>query len=802
MRYQPSTTEKKWQERWTEQKLYQTNLSSKKPHYYNLVMFPYPSGDRLHVGHWYNFAPSDSFGRFMKMQGYEVFEPMGYDSFGLPAENFAIKTGVAPQESTARNIKEMIRQLKAVGAMYDWDRMVVTSDPEYYRWTQWIFLELYRRGLCYKKTAPVNWCPSCQTVLANEQVKEGLCDRCDTEVVQKDLAQWFFKITDYAEHLLDYDGLDWPNKTMLMQQNWIGKSQGITYTQKVKDLAMEFQSYDSVPQTFMAQTFAVIAPDHPRLAELIAGTEQEKDVLKFADKIKKKKVANKFNVEKEVEGIFTGRYIENPFGTGDLPIWVASFVIADYGSGVVNCSAHDERDFAFAKKYGIPLRPVMFPQDEKEAEKVRNLEYAYHHDPEAILTQPEQFNGRKWGEVREDILDFLEKKGMGKRTTNYKLRDWLISRQRFWGAPIPIVNCKKCGEVPVPPEALPVVLPLEGVDYKPKGKAPLASSPDFMNTSCPTCGGPAEREPDTMDTFVCSSWYYLRYLTPHNEEAAFDPKMVNNWLPVNMYIGGPEHACMHLLYARFIHKVLMEDPKAEPFKRLVHQGLITKDGAKMSKSKGNVVSPDEFVEKYGSDVFRMYLMFMGPFTDGGDWNDRGITGISRFVDKLWRLMNEASAENDTPAVARSLHAAIKKVGEDISSFHFNTALSTLMELTTLAQREGISAASKKLMIQLIAPMAPHFAEECWEALGQKESVFNSSWPTFDEKLLVVDEFELVVQVNGKVRARVMAPHGISKEEAIEKAAALPGVQKYLSEGTRLKDIYVPNKLVSFVVKPN
>ncbi|MEK7672350.1 MAG: leucine--tRNA ligase [Patescibacteria group bacterium] len=799
--YKAIGVEQKWQKKWDKSKLYKVDLKSKKPKYYNLVMFPYPSGDKLHVGHWYNYGPADSWGRYKRMNGFNVLEPMGFDSFGLPAENYAIKTGVPPQESTARNVKYMIKQLSAIGTMYDWEKMVNTSEPEYYKWTQWVFLELYKKGLAYKKEAPVNWCPGCMTVLANEQVQEGKCERCGSLVTPKNLNQWFFKISNYAENLLDHSKLDWPEKTKVMQTNWIGRSEGVFWQQKIKDFDIKIEAFDSVPQTYMAQTFAVIAPEHPLVAKLVKGTKQEKAVMAFVEKVKKKKMANKFDVEADSEGIFTGRYIDNPFGTGDLPLWIASFVVMGYGSGIVNCSAHDERDFAFAKKYNIPLKPVMAPADPVEAKKVMNLEYCYHHDPEAIMQLPEKFKGRKWGEARKDIIKYVEEKGIGKAAVNYKLKDWLISRQRYWGAPIPMINCKKCGMQPVPKKDLPVILPIKGVDYKPKGKAPLASVPKFVNTKCPKCGGKAEREVDTLDTFMCSSWYYLRYLSAKDKVKAFDMAAVKKWLPVDTYIGGPEHACMHLLYARFIHKVLMDDKKAEPFKRLVHQGLITKDGAKMSKSKGNVVSPDEFVAKYGSDVFRMYLMFMGPFTEGGDWSDKGITGIARFTDRFWRLISDENVKvEDAVALKRTLHKLIKRIKEDIEKMQFNTAVAALMEFVNFANKNGVDKAGKKIIAQLIAPLAPHLAEECWELLGNKTSVFDSKWPTYDPKLAVDSTVRIGVQVNGKVRGEIEISKDANKEEAFKSAKSQENVLKYLAQGQVVKEIYVPGKIIGFVVK--
>lgn len=798
MRYNAHDIEEKWQKIWGQKHLYGVDLKSKKPKFYCLVMFPYPSGDKLHIGHWYNFAPVDSYARYMRMRGYNVFEPMGYDAFGLPAENYAIKTGVSPKESTEKNIAYMRQQLVRIGAMYDWSKEVNTSHPNYYRWTQWVFLKLYEKGLAYKKNAPVNFCPSCQTVLANEQVQEGLCERCDTEVIQKNLSQWFFKITQYAEDLLNHQGLDWPEKTLLMQQHWIGKSEGAVFPATIKDLNIPIETYNSVPQMAYADTFYVIAPEHPLVEKLVKGTHYEKSVMEFVEQVKKKKRENRFIIEKESEGIFTGRYVEDLLGNGDLPIWVASYVIAEYGTGIVKCSAHDERDFAFAKKYKIPLKVVLVPNDEAERKKVKNFEYCYRAD-DGFLTEPLELAGKTFEESRELILDFLEKKKLAKRTTSYHLRDWLISRQRYWGAPIPMINCPNCGAVPVPAKDLPVLLPEEGVDYLPKGKPPLASSPDFMNTVCPQCGGKAQREPETMDTFVDSSWYFLRYLSSHNDKRPFDEGMNKKWMPVDMYVGGPEHACMHLLYARFIHKVLMDDRRSEPFKRLVHQGLITKDGAKMSKSKGNVVSPDEFVEKYGSDVFRMYMMFMGPFTEGGDWNDRGITGIARFVQRVWNLMEMPHAKKDSDTLLYHLHTMMKKVTEDIEIFHFNTAISAMMEFTNVALKEGISLESKKLFDQILAPFAPHLAEEAWKYLGEKFSIFNTPWPKFNKKYLKVNTFELVIQINGKVRARVIAKVGISQKEALEFALVQPNIVAFLKGKKHLKEIFVPGKLLNIVV---
>jgi leucyl-tRNA synthetase len=800
--YNPLQVQRKWQDKWKSENLYNTDLDSKEDPYYNLVMFPYPSGDRLHVGHWYNFAPADSWGRYMRMQGKNVLQPMGFDSFGLPAENYAIKTGVHPTESISANVQRMIDQLSAMGAMWDWDKMVNTSSPDYYKWTQWVFLELYKNGLAEKRKAPVNWCPSCKTVLANEQVEDGKCERCKNEVNKKNLNQWFFKITNYAEQLLDHSLLDWPEKTKLMQKNWIGRSEGVNFKCKIKDFDYEFEVFDSVPQTFMAQTFTVIAAEHPMLEAMVKGTEYEKPVMEFVKKLKKKKMANKFDLEKDMEGIFIGRYVDNPYGTGDLPIWVASFVVADYGTGIVNCSAHDERDFLFAKKYGIELRPVMFPQDEVEAEKVRNLEYCYHHADDGVLVAPDKFKGRKWGEVREDIIKHIVEVGMGQPHVNYRLRDWLISRQRYWGAPIPVVYDPEGKAHAVPEEHLPWLLPTD-VEFRPDGTSPLAQSEEFIKRTEEIFGEGWRPEVDTMDTFMCSSWYFLRYPCNKMEDKAFSKERIEKWGPVDMYIGGPEHACMHLLYARFITMALHDMghvPFKEPFKQLIHQGMITKDGSKMSKSKGNVVSPDDFVEKYGSDVFRMYLMFMGPFIQGGDWNDKGINGVSRFVDKMWKVINKESEVKDAKLLEKSLHKLIKKITKDIEKFHFNTVIAALMEFTNMAMKNGIDQQSKITLVKLLAPIAPHFAEECHEKLGQNGSVFNEEWPTYNEELASDDFVTVGIQVNGKVRGEIEVAVDEEKEKALEMAKNHENVSKYLEGANIVKEIYVPGKIIGFVVK--
>lgn len=804
MNYQAGEIEEKWQKKWEDSGLYNVDLeSSKKPKYYNLVMFPYPSGDKLHVGHWYNYGPADSFGRFKRLQGFNVFEPMGYDSFGLPAENYAIKTGVPPKESTEKNIELMTKQLKRMGTMYDWDKSVVTSRPEYYKWTQAVFLDLYEKGLAYKKEAPVNWCPGCQTVLANEQVQDGVCERCGSEVTKKFLNQWFFKISEYAEDLLQHEGLDWPEKTVLMQKNWIGKSEGSEITFQIADSEKSFKVFTTRIDTLYGCTYAVLAPEHPLVQEIVV-EERQKEVEDYIQSSLSKSDIDRTAEGKEKSGVFTGAFAINPVNGKKVPLWIADYVLGHYGTGAVMAvPAHDERDFEFAKRYGLEIKVVIHPDAEIDRKtKVEDVEAkTFAYTEYGILVNSGGYDGLKTVEAKKAITSSLNKNGQAEFIINYRLRDWLISRQRYWGAPIPIVNCATCGEMPVPVDMLPVELPENLKNYKPEGKSPLEDSEEFMNTTCPKCGEKATREADTMDTFMCSSWYFLRYLSSDNQDQAFDKTTVDKWMPVDMYIGGPEHACMHLLYARFIHKVLMNDRKSEPFKKLVHQGLITKDGAKMSKSKGNVVSPDEFVGKYGSDVFRMYLMFMGPFTEGGDWSDKGITGIARFVDRFWKLINQ-----DFPTLAdekemiKRREKLIKKVGEDIEVFQFNTAIAAMMEFLNFAVKNGVDRKTKEILTVLISPMAPHLAEECFEFLGHTESIFDQSWPKYDASKVVDDEVKIGVQVNGKVRGEITISADAGKDDVLQMARVEPNVAKYLEQGQVIKEIFVPGKIVGFVVK--
>ena len=797
--YDASKIESKWREKWAESKLHEVDLNDdSKPKYYNLVMFPYPSGDKLHVGHWYNYAPADSWGRYMRMKGYNVFQPMGFDSFGLPAENYAIKSGVPPRESTNNNVEHMRKQLSDMGAMYDWDKSLTTSEPDYYRWSQWVFLKLFENDLAYKKTAPVNWCDDCKTVLANEQAQDGKCERCDNEVTKKDLAQWFFKIKDYAEDLLNHEGLDWPEKTVLMQKNWIGKSEGCNIDFKLEDDSDTLTCYTTRPDTLFSVTFIVVAPEHPLVDKFVNGTEYEDEVKKMREKI-----YNQTDIERTSEGgkdklgAFLGKYAINPANGEKVPVYMANFALM-YGTGIVMADAHDQRDFEFAAKYDIPLKFVI-SEDGKEIDP-KDFDAAVLED--GILFNSGEFSGMKNRDALPKMIKWLEKNKNGEATTNYRLRDWLISRQRYWGAPIPVVYDPEGNPHPVPEEHLPWMLPTD-VEFKPTGESPLAASKEFIERTEKIFGKGWRPEVDTMDTFVCSSWYYLRYPCTKMEDMPFDKAVDDKWLPVDMYIGGPEHACMHLLYARFISMALNKLGYIgfkEPFKRLVHQGMVTKNGAKMSKSKGNAVSPDEFVEKYGSDVFRMYLMFMGPFTDGGDWNDKGITGIARFVDRFFGVISEKSEVKDEAALRSSLHKLIKKITNDIEKFQFNTCVAGLMEFVNFVMKNGIDDESKKVLVRLIAPLAPHMAEEGWSLLGGDFSIFDDEWPEYDEKLTIDDTVTLGVQVNGKVRGEIEIAVDANQDEALAIARANPNVSKHLITGNVVKEIYVPGRIVGFVVK--
>ena len=814
--YDFSKIEKKWQKYWHETGLYRVNMDDAQNKLYCLVMFLYPSGDKLHIGHWYNYGPTDTWARFKRLQGYNVFEPMGYDAFGLPAENYAIKAGIHPAESTAHNIKVIREQLKALGAMYDWDMEINTSSPEYYRWTQWLFLQLYKKNLAYRKKAAVNWCPQCQTVLANEQVIEGLCERCESEVILRDLEQWFFRITAYAEKLLEgHERIEWPEKTISMQKNWIGKSVGATIKFAVDGHDETIEVFTTRPDTIYGVTYMVLAPEHDLVSKLTT-PERSDDVERYIQQTRKVREIERLSTEREKTGTFIGSYCVNPVNNEKIEIWIADYVLVTYGTGAVMAvPAHDQRDFEFAVKFDLPIREVISPEGQP-AEKP--LESAYENP--GIMINSERFNGMESRQGIDAVIEYFREKGIGDKKINYKLRDWLISRQRYWGAPIPIIYCKKCGEVPVPEDELPVLLP-EKVSFSGKGVSPLSTAPDFVHVSCPHCGEPARREIDTMDTFVCSSWYFLRFPTPDLATKAFDRATLDAWLPVDQYVGGAEHAVMHLLYARFFTKALYDFGLIgfdEPFQRLVHQGVITNQGAKMSKSKGNVVNPDDYVKKYGSDTFRLYMMFMGSYEDGGDWSDQGIIGIDRFVKRVWRLVwqiketRPAGQEQKRFAgILRQLHYAIKFVTIDTDRFHFNTSISRIMELVnemylyiqdvpSEQQNEQLWTKVTVTLVQLLAPFIPHTAEELWQICGQEGSVFNTSWPVHDEAKLVLDKITLGVQINGKIRDQLQIAADATDDEIIKTAAQLEKVKKYLHGKKIEKSRVIPGRLVSLVVK--
>ncbi|MBI6059506.1 leucine--tRNA ligase [Clostridium perfringens] len=808
--------DKKWQDKWAESGLYKFDPNKEGEKLYVLEMFSYPSGSQLHAGHWFNYGPVDSWARFKRMQGYNVFQPMGFDAFGLPAENFAIKTGIHPQDSTIKNIAKMEEQLKAMGAMFNWENEVVTCSPEYYKWTQWLFLKLYEKGLAYRKKAPVNWCPSCQTVLANEQVVDGACERCSTEVTKKDLTQWFFKITDYADELLDkLDGLDWPEKTVSMQKHWIGRSTGSQVNFKVKDSDLNFDVFTTRVDTLCGVSYVVLAPENPLVDEIVSA-EQKEAVENYKEEAKKQSDIERQSISREKTGVFTGAYAIHPLTGKEVPIWVGDYVLATYGTGAVMAvPAHDERDFAFAEKFNLPINRVIEAKDGSET----NLPFCEH----GILVNSGEFDGLTTDEAKEKIVEKLASMGLGEKKVNFRLRDWLVSRQRYWGAPIPVVYCEECGIVPVPESQLPVELPYD-VEFAPDGKSPLAKSEAFVNTTCPHCGKPARRETDTLDTFVCSSWYYLRYPDNKNTKAPFNPELINKMLPVDKYVGGPEHACMHLLYARFITKALRDMGYLnfdEPFTSLTHQGLILgPDGLKMSKSKGNTISPDDYIKEYGADVFRMYLMFGFAYTEGGAWSDDGIKSVNRFVERIERIIDTAreaisKGENNKTTMDKAekelnywRHNTIKSVTDDTDKLQFNTAIARMMEfinaLSKYTQEKEMNLDFLKDVVsdylRLLAPFAPHFSEEQWSLLGNSYSIFNEAWPKFDPKALVKDEVEIAIQVNGKIKNKIMVSSDLD-EEGI-KAAALADEKIIAStEGkTVLKVIVIKGRLVNIVVK--
>ncbi len=809
-KYNPQEIERRWQQRWAADHIYKVRRDNSRPKFYALTMFPYTSGD-LHIGHWYAMAPADTYARFKRMQGYNVLHPMGFDAFGLPAENAAISHGIHPYDWTMNNIDKMRRQLKTMGAIYDWDREVITCLPSYYRWTQWFFLKFYEAGLAYRAKAPVNWCPRCQTVLANEQVVgEGSCERCGTPVTKRELEQWFFRITRYAEELLDHSDLAWPERIKVMQKNWVGKSEGaeISFPLEEGRKQKQIRVFTTRPDTIFGATFFLLAPEHPLVSELTV-PERRAEVEDYISWCQRQTEYERVALGREKTGVFLGSYVINPVSGERLPIWIADYVLPTYGTGAVMAvPAHDERDLEFARKFKLPVTTVIAPPGWMGEE----LPEAYAGS--GTMVNSGQFNDLSSEKGYEAICLFLEEKRWGRRTVVYRLRDWLISRQRYWGAPIPIIYCDRCGIIPVPEEDLPVLLPPDA-EFKPSGESPLKHCQPFVNTTCPRCAGPARRETDTMDTFMCSSWYFLRYTSPKARSAAFDAKKVRNWLPVDLYSGGAEHAVMHLFYARFFTKALKNMGLVEfdePFTRLFNQGTIVYRGDKMSKSRGNVIGSDEYVTELGADAVRGYVMFIGPWELGGEWNDRGIVGISRWLNRVWSLVAtdyacrvvDAEAEKELLHVT---HKTIKEVTVDLERFRFNTMLSRLMEFSNYLSSIKTDGAVSSLLwkealgyfLRLLAPAAPHLAEELWNTTGHPYSVHNQSWPEYVEDLAKEEEITLVIQVNGKLRDKVLVSAAIGEAEAKELALGRERVRAYVGGKTLTRIVYAPKKVVNIVV---
>ncbi|MEW6145563.1 MAG: leucine--tRNA ligase [Thermodesulfobacteriota bacterium] len=824
--YKPEEIEKKWRDIWDKGKVYEVRTEKDREKYYVLEMFPYPSG-RIHMGHVRNYTIGDVVARYKRTRGYNVLHPIGWDAFGLPAENAAIARGVHPAEWTYDNIAQMKAQLKQLGFSYDWTREIATCDPAYYKWEQMVFTRMYEKGLAYRKSTTVNWCPSCETVLANEQVEDGLCWRCGSVVEQKVMEGWFFKTTEYTEELLEYTEklkYGWPERVLAMQKNWIGKSTGAEIEFPLAepvDGDSALSIFTTRPDTVFGVTYMSIAPEHPLATELIKGKPEEKTALEFIKRVTQQSSLERIAEGAGKEGVFTGAFAINPFTGGRVPIYIANFVLIEYGTGIIMCvPAHDQRDFEFAKEYGLPIVPVIEP----EGTHLRAEDMTQAFEDTGIMVNSEQFSGLPSEEGKEKVIEFVEGKGIGKRRVNYRLRDWGISRQRYWGAPIPIVYCDKCGIVPVPDEDLPVELPLD-IEFTGKGGSPLSKAESFVNTVCPKCGGKARRETDTMDTFVESSWYFLRYASPHYEKAMFDKKEVGYWLPVDRYIGGIEHAILHLLYARFYTKVLRDLGMCkldEPFTNLLTQGMVIKDGAKMSKSVGNIVDPDDMIKKYGADTVRLFMLFAAPVQKDLDWSDEGIEGAYRFLNRLWRLVSDRFPQieklkgknpdvNKISAPGKDLltkvHKTIKKVSDDLEKFQFNTAIAAVMELLNDTSRfepsggedEKVVREAVEAMVRLLYPIAPHVSEELWSELGYGKSLVDEPWLEWNKELVAGAAITVVVQVNGKVRAQLSMDADVSDEGMREAAFADEKVKGYLAGKEPKKVFVVPKKIVNIVV---
>lgn len=798
MKYNYTDIEQKWRQKWAENPI--NEPAEDKKSYYCLDMFPYPSGNGLHVGHWRGYVLSDVWSRYQMLHGYHVLHPMGWDAFGLPAENYAISKKVHPAIATAENVGNFKRQLKEISAVYDWDKEINTTDPNYYKWTQWIFLKMFENGLAYEKEMPINWCPSCKTGLANEEVKDGECDRCGSTVTKKNLRQWMLKITQYAERLLDdLEGLEWPEKVKKMQADWIGKSYGAEIDFAVEGMEKSIKVFTTRPDTLYGASFMVLAPEHELVLELATDAQKE-EVAKYVFDASTKSSVDRMS-DKEKTGVFLGRYAINPLNGAKVPVWISDYVLADYGTGAIMCvPAHDERDFAFATKFELPIIQVISKTGEVEA-----LTEAFTE--EGIMVNSAQFDGMKSSEAKVQIPEYLESKNIGKKTTNYKLRDWVFSRQRYWGEPIPVVHCECCGVVGVKESDLPIMLPdVESYEPTGTGESPLAAIEEWVNTTCPQCGKPAKRETNTMPQWAGSSWYFLRYPNPHNNEELISKEDMEKWVPVDMYVGGIEHAVLHLLYARFYTKFLKDIGVVsfdEPFKRLFNQGMVTKDGVKMSKSKGNVVSPDALVENYGCDSLRMYELFIGPPELDSEWDDRGIEGVSRFLNKVWKLISENNAVEGTKEMERMRHKMIRDITLRMESFNLNTVVSGFMEYTNkfieIQKREGgIDTETIKTLIVLLAPFTPHISEELWEMTGETQSVFNESWPVFDESKMVEDELQIVVQVSGKMAGRITVSANETEENVLAQARVAAASKL---EGKQIvKEVYVPGRIVNIVAK--
>ena len=817
MRYDPGSIDGKWQQRWEDDGLHRVNDNDPRPKWYEMTMYPYPSGD-LHIGHWYAMAPADCHARFRRMQGYNVLHPIGFDAFGLPAENAAISRGIHPYTWTMSNIETMRRQLRTMGAIYDWDREVICCLPEFYRWNQWLFLKFYENNLAYRAKAPVVWCPSCQTVLANEQVVNGNCERCGTVVTRRDLEQWFFRITDYADRLLDFQGLeDWPEKILTMQRNWIGRSEGVEITFDISGYGLEqkeISTFTTRIDTVFGVTFIVLAPEHP-LVDQLTTDGQRAEVEAYINQARQTSEIDRLSTETDKSGVSLGAYAVNRFNGERVPIYISDYVLMTYGTGaVMGVPAHDSRDFVFAHKYSLPVRIVIAPITWDGSE----LAEAYLDD--GFMTNSGRYEGMTNEEGTLAIADDVEKNGWGKRAVSYRIRDWLVSRQRYWGTPIPIVYCDRCGIVPVPESELPVLL-LTNADFIPTGgESPLAANSEFLNTTCYRCQGPARRETDTMDTFFDSSWYMLRYISPHFSEGPFDPAVARNWMPVDQYTGGAEHAVMHLLYSRFFIKGLHDMGVVdfdEPFLRLFNQGVILgEDHEKMSKSRGNVVNPDEVVSQLGVDAVRCFLMFIGPWDQGGPWSEVGINGVARWLNRVWDILNRDPAEldgrsADSPQVRttlRVLHQTIRRCFNDLDRFKFNTAIASMMEFSNHLNRVWAEASidsdtwrecTEKFLL-LLAPIAPHISEELWERAGHAYSIHQQPLPEWDDDLAAEETITLVVQVNGKVRDRLEVPADIGEEAAQQLAMESPRVKSYTQGKSVAKMVYVPGRLVNVVVR--